>query len=100
MLYNVFRGGFIHIKSHPLNIFLGKSNYWKNGIITIENIPLYRLTPLINNHIEFRKVDENYGLYVNKRMIYEKKYIFYYNIKVELINNDKNKPYASFIKLK
>ena len=99
--HNLFRGGFLRVKSHPLkylpiNIFLGKSDYWKNGIITLEGIPLYRLSPTIDNYIELKKKDKYYGLYVNDRNIYEKKYIFNYNVKVELIRNEPNVPYASF----
>ena len=110
MAYNLFRGGFLHVKSHPLkylpiNIFLGKSDCWKNGIITLEGIPLYRLSPTIDNYIELKKVDHYYygdhhyyGLSVNNRIIYKKKYIFDYNVKVELMKNEKNIPYASFFK--
>jgi len=104
MSFNLFRGGFLHVKCHPLNylpinIFLGKSGEWKNGVIIVENKPFYKLSPSMNNYIELKKVDDDYyGLSVNNRIIYEKKYIFDYAVKVELIKSETNKPYASFFK--
>lgn len=101
----LLRGGLLRLNTNslkfkPVNILLRSSPAWLEAIVCIKNTPYFRLSTTKDNFIEIKDIDDHYLLSVNKQIIYRAEDIFGYTIGLKLNNmiQDKNIPYADFIK--
>lgn len=77
----LIRGGYNPLHNIVTNIFLKRTNKWKNGmVITNDNLYLGNVEPEYDNIFDMIKVDESYLLTLNNRIIYENKTPIVYNL--------------------
>jgi hypothetical protein len=99
----ILRGGLMFINNSsmaykPINIALLKSPVWLSGIISINNLPYFRVLPHRDNYIEIKTVNEKNYLLVNDRDIYRSYDIFHYTINVKLHEQMRHRSYGEFFK--
>ena len=102
----ILRGGLMFVKNvsdvsiayKPINIALLKSPVWLCGIITVDNLPHFRILPHRNNYIEIKTVNEKNFLLVNDRDIYRSHDAFHYTINVRLHEHMRHTSYVDFYK--
>lgn len=75
-------------------LFIYRSPGWKNGILTVNKIPYYRLTHDTDNCIEIKSINNHQFLSVNGKDIYDQSEFFGYTINIQLTNT----PYVEFFR--
>jgi len=87
----LIRGGYNPLNSIVTNIFLKKTNKWKNGMITTNNsLYLGNVEPDYDNIFDMIKIDETYLLTLNNRIIYHDKTPIVYNLNLHSCSKEYN----------
>ena len=86
----LIKGGYNAFQKTILNISLKKSHLWQQGLITTESKkPICKLNSFMDNQLELvRYNNEMHALLVNNMIVYEKKYLFMYDVELLLKGND------------
>lgn len=86
----LIKGGYNAFQKTILNISLKKSHLWQQGLITTESKnPICKLNSFMDNQLELVKYNNDmHALLVNNMIVYEKKYLFMYDVELLLKKDD------------
>ncbi len=86
----LIKGGYDSLRKTIINLSLIKTNLWQQGIITTDNKnPICKLNSFVDNHLELVKYNNDmHALVLNDMIVYEKKYLFMYDVELLLKKED------------